>query len=88
MKTTLIETLNILGEDFDIDFVIDYYIENDGIGGYEYGGCRGYHAGSDYPIVEGVEWDLSLYSDEQNAEIKRLTELESFIDNIEKRIDL
>jgi hypothetical protein len=88
MKSTITETLNILGKDLNIDFVIDYYIDNDGIGGYEYGGRKGYDGGSDYPVVEGIEWDKSLYSDQQNAEIKKQTDLESFIINIEKNINL
>jgi hypothetical protein len=88
MKSTITETLNILGKDLNIDFVIDYYIDNDGIGDFEYAGFKGYNKGSDYPVVEGIEWDKSLYSDQQNAEIKKQTDLESFIINIEKNIKL
>jgi hypothetical protein len=88
MDCIITQTLNILGEELEIDFQVNFYIENDGIGGHEYGGCRGYHVGSDYPVVDGVEWDVDLFDTYQNAEIKKQTDLESFIINIEKNIEL
>jgi hypothetical protein len=88
MECTINQIVNILGENLEIEFNVDFYIDNNGIGNYEYGGCKGYDSGSDYPVVEGIEWDKSLYSDEQNAEIKKQTDLESFIINIEKNIEL
>jgi len=34
---------------------VDYSVENDGIGSYEYWGARGYDAGTNYIVVEGHE---------------------------------
>jgi hypothetical protein len=88
METTIMQTVNVLGEELEIEFDVDYYIENDGIGDYEYWGAKGHDAGSDYPIVEEVKWDESLYETWQNAEIKKQTESDSFTDSIEKGINL
>jgi hypothetical protein len=88
METTIIQTLNILGEELDVEFDVGYYIDNDGIGDYEYWGAKGNDAGSDYPVVEEIKWDESLYETWQNAEIKNKTKAETFIDNITKKIEL
>jgi hypothetical protein len=43
------------------------YVENDGIGSYEYWGCRGYDEGTDYLVVEGnEEGDVVLHFDVKN----------------------
>lgn len=87
-KTTITHTINVLGIDLDIDFDISYSIENSGIGGYEYMGFSGYDKGHDYPDIQEVTWDESLFDTWQNAEIKKQTQKESFIINIEKNIEL
>jgi hypothetical protein len=88
MDCTITHTLNILGEQLEIDFQVYFYIENDGIGSYEYGGCSGYDSGSNYPVVEGVEWDVDLFDTYQNAEIKRQTNTTEFDNQITKKINL
>lgn len=88
METTIMQTLNVLGEELEIEFDVDYCMENDGIGDYEYWGAKGHDSGSDYPVVEEVKWDESLFDTWQNAEIKKQTQKESFIINIEKNIKL
>lgn len=88
MDTTITQTLNILGEELEIDFLVFFHVENDGIGSYEYGGSSGYDGGYDYPMVDGVEWDDSLYETWQNAEIKKQTNTTEFDNQITKQIKL
>jgi len=38
----------------EFELEVHYYIENDGIGSYEYWGYKGYDAGVDYPVVENI----------------------------------
>jgi hypothetical protein len=47
----------------------DFELMNEGIGGYEYFGFRGYDHGSDYLHLEVITWDESLYSPQQNTDI-------------------
>ena len=82
MKVTILHTATILDDDIDIEFTAECTTRNDGIGGYEYMGFRGYDEGRDYEVVEDVRWDESLFDTWQNAEIKKLsksTEVEKAI---------
>jgi hypothetical protein len=62
---TQIELPNIGEVTFFAD-LSDFTIENDGIGSYEYFGARGYDSGTDYLYLEELNWDKSLYTEEQN----------------------
>lgn len=53
-----------------VDFMGDVVVENDGIGSYEFWGVVGYDHGHDYNMCENIEWDKSLYTDEQNKIIE------------------
>ena len=60
-------------EDEDIivvEFVYTVSKENDGIGSYEFHGSRGYDSGTDYIVVEDIEWDKSKHSDRENEVIQ------------------
>jgi hypothetical protein len=88
IQTTIKQTINVLGIDLDIDFDINYSIENSGIGGYEYMGFSGYDKGYDYPDIQTVSWDESLYDTWQNTEIKRLSKTSDFDESIYKKIKI
>jgi hypothetical protein len=88
IQTTIKQTVNVLGIDLDIDFDINYSIENSGIGVYEYMGFRGYDKGYDYPDIQTVSWDESLYEPWQNAEIRRLSKTSDFDESIYKKIKI
>jgi hypothetical protein len=88
MTTTINQTLNILGQEMDIEFKVSFYVDNDGIGSYEYWGSREYHTGCDHPVIEDMTWDESLFDTWQNAEIKRLSETENLILELTEQIDL
>jgi len=51
------ETINVslpeeLGEEIECN--VQYHIENDGIGSYEFWGFKGYDAGQDYPEIDSI----------------------------------
>jgi hypothetical protein len=87
-KTTIPHTVNVLGQSLDIDFQVSYYVDNDSIGCYEYWGSQEHHSGSDYPVIEDMTWDESLFDTWQNAEIKRLSETENLILELTEQIIL
>lgn len=61
-------------EDEDIivvEFIYTISKENDGIGSYEFHGSRGYDSGSDYMVIEDIEWDKSKHSDRENEVIQK-----------------
>ncbi|MEI7960720.1 MAG: hypothetical protein WCI04_00130 [archaeon] len=61
-------------EDEDIivvEFVYTVSKENDGIGSYEFHGSRGYDSGTDYIVVEDIEWDKSSHTDRENEVIQK-----------------
>jgi len=62
---THIELLNIGEVTFFAD-LSDFTKENDGIGAYEYWGSKSYDSGSDYLNLEELNWDKTLYTEEQN----------------------
>lgn len=55
-------------EEHDLEVSLECSItsENNGIGSYEYWGSQEYDAGEDYPVVEEMTWDNSLYTEEEN----------------------
>lgn len=73
MRVTILHTATVMDDDIDIEFTAECTTRNDGIGGYEYMGCRGYDEGRNYEVVEDVRWDESLFDTWQNAEIKKLS---------------
>ncbi len=71
------------GESYDIPVILDWYVDNDGIGSYEFQGMKGYNNGNDYIIVEDFEFresDLEYY--EVTEEVCKAFD-ESFDDNLD-----
>lgn len=58
-------------EYINVEFEGSLITENDGIGGYEYWGFKGYDEGEDYLVCEEITWDKSLYNEHENATIKQ-----------------
>ena len=56
-------------EEKEIQLFCNYEIKNDGIGGYEFWGSRGYDQGVNYLELNRVNWDTSLYSEKENKSI-------------------
>jgi len=81
MKATETYTTEIeLWEESDIlevEFTGELTLENDGIGSYEYWGAKCYDAGTDYFELHSLDWDKTLYTEEQNQHIQ------SYIDDEE-----
>jgi hypothetical protein len=90
MKVTILHTATVMDDDIDVEFTAECTTRNDGIGGYEYMGFRGYDEGRDYEVVDNVRWDESLFDTWQNQEIKKLsksTEVEDAIIEEYKSMD-
>ena len=47
--------INEIGK--DVEITITYHYENDGIGSYEFWGTPGFDKGTDYPVVDEVDFD-------------------------------
>jgi hypothetical protein len=45
----------------DVLCTIEFTIENDGIGHYEFWGSKGYDAGVDYAVINLISWDRMLF---------------------------
>ena len=71
--------------DFEVKLSIDIIVEESGIGGYEFWGFKGYDKGEKYLAIDGISWDKSLYSKEENDMIEKFVDDEEFQ---EKMIDL
>ena len=57
------------------DFEVEYDFENDGIGSYEYWGCRGYDRGNTYPVIESIEiWYIAYSVRKRKIEFNKLSE--------------
>ena len=55
----------------DIVFEAEMDRENDGIGSYEFWGTKGYDSGTDYWSVSNVGWNEKLYTEQENADIRK-----------------
>lgn len=78
MTTT--KTIQLFHNDdvLEVEFTFKLMLQNDGIGGYEYCGMRGFDVGRDYYEVEDWQWDESLYTEEQNMSISHYTTTPEF----------
>lgn len=75
----------VLGQELEIEYTAHCYMENSGIGSYEYMGCGGYHKGYDYPELNSdIKWDERLYDTWQNFEIKKISQSDDVINKILK----
>ena len=45
----------------DVLCTIEFTIENDGIGHYEFWGSKGYDAGVNYAVINSINWDRMLF---------------------------
>ena len=76
--------VNYTIEDLNVDLVAELRVENNGIGGYEYAGCKGYDSGKDYLVLDGLMWDKFAHDTEQNYSIEKY--IEEHWNDIEKDI--
>jgi DNA mismatch repair ATPase MutS len=78
MKATETYTAEIELEDdiLDVEFTGELTLENDGIGSYEYWGAKCYDEGTDYFELQSLEWDKTLYTEEQNQHIQSYIDAE------------
>jgi hypothetical protein len=63
---------------------IEYHLENDGVGHYEYWGATGYDAGNTFIEVDEYHYDNSVFTSEEQLEINAQIDeqLNSIVDNI------
>jgi len=63
---------------------IEYHLENDGVGHYEYWGATGYDAGNTFIEVDEYHYDNSVFTLEEQLEINAQIDeqLNSIVDNI------
>jgi hypothetical protein len=55
-----------------IEVILDAYIEKDmGIGAYEYWGFREYDSGSGELYVSSIDWDATMYKEDENVLIEK-----------------
>ena len=85
MEIEIYRTLELNGEEKDIEFFCNYEIRNDGIGSYEFWGSRGYDKGVDYLELNVVNWNTALYSENENKSI--LDWVVQNWDGIEKEVE-
>ena len=79
-----IEQHEMDGRIFEIYLDFDYDIENDGIGGYEFWGMRGYDKGTDYAVVTDITLDSVVEILEDGTEVS--IEDEETLKAIEKSV--
>jgi hypothetical protein len=74
----------------EIEVLVEYVIENDGIGAYEYWGQKSYDAGEDYVCIEDVKPIFTNQSDELKVLIEQYFEenIENICEEVEKDISL
>ena len=53
----------------DVDCLIDYEIENDGIGSYEFWGSIGFDSGKDYAVIDDIKPIFTNEEDDEKANI-------------------
>lgn len=75
MIKTITKSVEFDDEEKDVEFNIEYEIENSGIGSYDFWGSIGYDRGYDYPVINDVTYDKDSYSTEEQKII------DEFIDN-------
>lgn len=73
MKTYTKDMTISIGDN-PINVTVEYTIENDGIGHYEFWGATGYDTGFDYPLVENI---IPLFTTETGQE---RDEIDRYID--------
>ena len=56
-ETKTLDKFEFDGRFFGIDVTYEFDIENDGIGGYEFWGMRGYDKGTDYAVITDLTLD-------------------------------
>jgi hypothetical protein len=67
-----------------VKVTIEYHLENDGVGHYEYWGMTGYDAGNTFIEVDEYHYDKSVFTLEEQLEINPQIDeqLNSIVDNI------
>ena len=59
---------------YEVELLVSFEIENDGIGDYEYWGFKYYDAGTNYPVVDEIIVTDEDISDELKADIHQCIE--------------
>jgi hypothetical protein len=67
-----------------VKVTIEYHLENDGVGHYEYWGMSGYDAGNVFIEVDEYHYDKSVFTLEEQMEINAEidSQLNFIVDNI------
>jgi hypothetical protein len=67
-----------------VKVTIEYHLENDGVGHYEYWGMTGYDAGNTFIEVDEYHYDKSVFTLEEQMEINAEidSQLNFIVDNI------
>lgn len=67
-----------------VKVTIEYHLENDGVGHYEYWGMAGYDAGNVFIEVDEYHYDKSVFTLEEQMEINAEidSQLNFIVDNI------
>jgi hypothetical protein len=67
-----------------VKVTIEYHLENDGVGHYEYWGMTGYDAGNVFIEVDEYHYDKSVFTLEEQMEINAEidSQLNFIVDNI------
>jgi len=55
-------------------FKVEYSLENDGIGTYEFWGSQGFDHGRTYSVIENLTWDRDKHSPQENTSIEKYLE--------------
>ena len=69
-KKTITHSFELKAFSLEVPLIVEYSIENDGIGWYEYWGSSQYDAGQNRYIIENITWNHNAYSQEVNAELE------------------
>ena len=76
--------------DFEVELEVEVHIYFDGIGHYECHGYCGFDKGHEVADVQAINWDESLYTDEQNKlidkELDEIVESEDFQETVNIRV--
>lgn len=71
-KTFTLEVLLESRNDYvEVEITVGFEWQNDGIGAYEYWGCKGYDKGIDYLAITETIWDSAGFTPEEVKEIEK-----------------
>lgn len=75
----------------DVVLTVEYSLENDGIGAYEFWGSQEFDHGRTYAVIENMTWDRNKHTPEENTAIEKYLENEEnynvLRDELSERLD-